>query len=261
MINFKKNYQIMGIVNTTPDSFSDGGKYQTLEKALQHAQQLIEEGADILDIGGQSTRPGYHEVSSKIEMARVINLIKEIRKISSIPLSVDTYYPTVAEVAIQNGASIINDIKGLDSPRMAETVASYPGIQLIIMHSRKRKDTILVEELQQFYEEKIRQCQKWKIPLENICFDPGIGFHKTLEENSAILKNPSAFRYQEFPLLIGLSRKRIIGLMTGEENPIERDFGSVAASLFVANQGVELIRTHNVKSLKQAFDVWTQLKK
>ena len=250
----------MGIVNTTPDSFSDGGNYTTVETALAQAKKLIAEGADILDIGGQSTRPGYQEVSPEIEQARVIPLVEAIRRFSEIPISVDTYFPEVAAAAIQAGATIINDIKGLDMPGMADVLASHPEIQVVIMHSRKRGALPLAEELQAFYQEKMEQCQAAKIPLANICFDPGIGFHKTVEENIALLKNPAAFRYQDFPLLYGVSRKRTIGTLTGEENPQARDFGSIAATLFAAEKGVEILRVHNVKGLKQTFDVWRALK-
>ena len=207
MIDLKKNYQIMGIVNTTPDSFSDGGSYTTVDVACQHALHLLEAGADILDIGGQSTRPGYEEVSPQVEADRVLPLIKKIRETSLTPISVDTYYPQVAEAAIQAGATIINDIKGLDTPGMAEVLAQYPEVQVVIMHSRKHQSLSLKEELHQFYTEKIEQCQKYGLSLEKICFDPGIGFHKTVAENLQLLKDPNAFRYQDYPLLYGVSRK------------------------------------------------------
>ena len=240
MIDLKKNYQIMGIVNTTPDSFSDGGCYTTVDVAYQHALHLLEAGADILDIGGQSTRPGYEEVSPQVEADRVLPLIKKIRDTSLAPISVDTYYPEVAEAAIQAGATMINDIKGLDTPGMAEVLAQYPEIQVVIMHSRE-------------------QCQKYGLSLEKICFDPGIGFHKTVAENLQLLKDPNAFRYQDYPLLYGVSRKRTIGALTNEPEPAQRDFGSAAASLYAAQQGVEILRVHNVQGLKQTFDVWRAL--
>ena len=223
MIDLKKNYQIMGIVNTTPDSFSDGGSYTTVDVAYQHALHLLEAGADILDIGGQSTRPGYEEVSPQVEADRVLPLIKKIRETSLAPISVDTYYPEVAEAAIQAGATMINDIKGLDTPGMAEVLAKYG------------------------------------LSLEKICFDPGIGFHKTVAENLQLLKDPNAFRYQDYPLLYGVSRKRTIGALTNEPEPANRDFGSAAASLYAAQQGVEILRVHNVQGLKQTFDVWRAL--
>ena len=259
MIDLKKNYQIMGIVNTTPDSFSDGGSYTTVDVAYQHALHLLEAGADILDIGGQSTRPGYEEVSPQVEADRVLPLIKKIRETSLAPISVDTYYPEVAEAAIQAGATMINDIKGLDTPGMAEVLAQYPEVQVVIMHSRKRQSLSLKEELHQFYTEKIEQCQKYGLSLEKICFDPGIGFHKTVAENLQLLKDPNAFRYQDYPLLYGVSRKRTIGALTNEPDPANRDFGSAAASLYAAQQGVEILRVHNVQGLKQTFDVWRAL--
>ncbi|MGK0550823.1 dihydropteroate synthase [Enterococcus faecalis] len=258
-MNLRQPYQIMGIVNVTPDSFSDGGKYTSVAAAVSHAQQLILEGADLLDIGGQSTRPGYQEVSAEIEAERVIPVIEAIHAISPIPISVDTYYPEVAAAAIQAGATIVNDVKGLDTPNMAETLAEYPDVKVVIMHSRLRKNLPIAKDLQQFYQEKVQQCQALKIPLENLCFDPGIGFHKSMADNIEILKNPAAVRYQAFPLLYGVSRKRTIGALTGEQEPARRDVGSAVASLFAAQQGVEILRVHNVQALKQAFDVWQQL--
>lgn len=153
----------MGIVNTTPDSFSDGGSYTTVDVAYQHALHLLEAGADILDIGGQSTRPGYEEVSPQVEADRVLPLIK-IRETSLAPISVDTYYPEVAEAAIQAGATMINDIKGLDTPGMAEVLAQYPEVQVVIMHSRKHQSLSLKEELHQFYTEKLNNAKNMGFP-------------------------------------------------------------------------------------------------
>lgn len=251
--------QIMGIVNVTPDSFSDGGDFLQVEQAIAHGERLLAEGADLLDIGGQSTRPGYQEVSPEEEMARIIPVITGLRKKSQVAISVDTYYPEVAKAALNAGATIINDIKGLDQSGMVEVVADYQA-PVIIMHSRPRRNEFsLVEDLQNFYQEKITLCQKWGIPKEKICFDPGLGFEKDVEENIEILKNPAAFRYQDYPLLYGVSRKRTIAALTKESNPKERDFGSVAASLFAMNQGVELVRVHHVKGMKDSLRVWQSL--
>lgn len=260
MIDFTKKFQIMGILNVTPDSFSDGGRYDELETALEHARQLIADGADILDIGGQSTRPNYQEVPAEIETARIIPLLKILRKETELPISVDTYFPEVAEAAIEAGATILNDIKGLDTPGMMEIAAKYPEVGLVIMHSRPRRELPLAQDIQSFYQEKVQLCQEYGISQERLCFDPGIGFGKGPQENQEILANPDAFRFENLPLLYGVSRKRTIGALTGEKEPMERDFGSVAASLFSADKGVEIVRVHNVKGMKQTFDVWQALK-
>lgn len=255
----KKN-QIMGIVNVTPDSFSDGGHYADAPNAIAHGKALVAQGADVLDLGGQSTRPGFVEVPPAEEIRRLLPVIKGLKD-CGVPLSVDTYFPEVAEAAILAGATIINDIKGLDMPGMAEVIAKYPTVQVIIMHSRPRRAESLVEDIQTFYEEKIALCQKHQIPLENICFDPGVGFHKSPAENLDLMQFPEKYRYLNFPLLYGISRKRIIGRLSGEVDPAKRDFGSVTASLYLANQGVEIIRVHQVAGMKAALLTWQALTK
>ncbi len=255
-----KNVKIMGIVNVTPDSFSDGGQFFDAQKAIAHGLQLISEGADILDIGGQSTRPGYVEVSFEEEIRRIDPVIKGLREKSDIPISIDTYFPEVAEHALSIGASIINDVKGLDLSGMIEVAVKYPECEVVIMHSRPRKKELSIEEdLQAFYEEKYQACQKAGISSHRIFFDPGIGFGKAVEENIEILKYPQKFRYKDFPLLYGVSRKRTINHLIHEENPLERDFGSVAATLYPATLGVEIVRVHQVKGMKDALNVWTTL--
>lgn len=250
----------MGIVNVTPDSFSDGGKFYQPEKAVQHALKLIQEGADILDIGGQSTRPGYQEVSPEEEIQRIAPVIKAIRQKSDIPLSIDTYFPKVADYALANGATILNDVRGFDMTGMLEVAQKYSQADVILMHSRPRKSGwSLAEELQNFYEEKYQACMAAGIKKERICFDPGIGFGKSLEENIDILKNPTKYRYKEFPLLYGVSRKRTIAHLVDENQPLERDYASVTASLYAAVQGVDIIRIHQVKGMKDALRVWQKL--
>ena len=255
-----KNVKIMGIVNVTPDSFSDGGQFFDAQKAIAHGLQLISEGADILDIGGQSTRPGYVEVSFEEEIRRIDPVIKGLREKSDIPISIDTYFPEVAEHALSIGANIINDVKGLDLSGMIEVAVKYPECEVVIMHSRPRKKELSIEEdLQAFYEEKYQACQKAGISSHRIFFDPGIGFGKAVEENIEILKYPQKFRYKDFPLLYGVSRKRNINHLFHEEYPLERDFGSVAATLYPATLGVEIVRVHQVKGMKDALNVWTTL--
>ena len=252
---------VMGVLNVTPDSFSDGGHYVQVEEAVKRAQEMIAADVDIIDIGGQSTRPGYHEISAVEELQRILPVIKEIRQLTTTRISIDTYYPEVAEAALHEGATIINDIKGLDQSGMLEIAQKYPESGLILMHSRPRKPELSVkEDVQQFYQEKAVLCESRGIEASRICFDPGIGFGKSLEENIHILQQPQEFRYQEYPLLYGVSRKRTIAALIDETDPLKRDFGSVAASLFVAQQGVEIVRVHEVKGMKDALAVWEQLK-
>ncbi|MGO2082975.1 dihydropteroate synthase [Vagococcus sp.] len=255
---FHKN-QIMGILNVTPDSFSDGGDYSRVDKAMEHAKEIMEAGVDIIDIGGQSTRPGYIEIPKEEELARVLPIVKGLRQMTDLPISVDTYFPEVAEAVIEAGATIINDIKGLDMPGMGEVVAHYQ-VPVVLMHSRYRDETVdVVTDMQKFYAEKIALCQKLGIAPEKICFDPGVGFHKSIEENKLMIAQPNKFRFEDYPLLYGVSRKRTIAQLTDEINPKERDFGSVAASLYVLNEGVEIVRVHQVKGMRDALSVWTKL--
>lgn len=256
-----KDKPIMGILNVTPDSFSDGGDYTDAEIAVEHAKEMIAEGVDIIDIGGQSTRPGYMEIGFDEEMKRVIPVIQAIRTFSDVPISIDTYFPEVAKAAIEAGANIVNDIKGMDIDGMAEVVVSY-NVPVIIMHSRPRQEGVSIfDDLAQFHQEKMEQCQSYNIPKENICFDPGIGFHKSMEDNELILSYPEKCRYEDYPLLYGVSRKRTIAHLINEDKPKERDFGTVAASLFSLEKGVEVVRVHNVKGMSDALTVWNKLKR
>lgn len=255
-----KKIKVMGIVNVTPDSFSDGGKFYQPEKAVAHAFELIQEGADILDLGAQSTRPGYTEVSPEEEIKRIAPVINAIREKSTIPISIDTYFPQVADYALANGATILNDVRGLDLDGMMEVAKKYPQAKLIIMHSRPRKSELSLEaDLQAFYAEKYQACLAAGINQKRICFDPGIGFGKSMEENIDLLKHPEKYRYKNIPLLYGVSRKRTIAHLVDEERPLERDYGSVTASLFAAIHGVELVRVHQVKGMKDALKIWQQL--
>ncbi|WP_207694120.1 dihydropteroate synthase [Enterococcus sp. DIV0212c] len=258
---FKKTKtQIMGILNVTPDSFSDGGQYNDLDKSLIQCEAMLAADVDIIDIGGQSTRPHYQEISAAEEKARILPIVQAVRKRTDKPISIDTYFPEVADAALAAGATIINDIKGLDTNGMVEIAQKYPECGLIIMHSRPRnRELTIVEDIQQFYEEKLALCQRHGIAPNRICFDPGIGFGKTQEENIEILKYPESFRYKDFPLLYGVSRKRTIAAMTNEADPSARDFGSITASLFAANKGVEIVRVHQVKGMRDALNVWQTL--
>lgn len=260
MMDFTKKRQIMGILNVTPDSFSDGGKYNSLAKGIAHGEALAAAGCDILDIGGQSTRPGYQEISPEEELARVLPVVKELKKRLTLPLSIDTYFPEVAEACLAEGVEIINDISGLDHSGMLEVLQQYPKSSLVLMHSRPRRALSLKEDLFTFYEEKIQLLQENEIDLSRVCLDPGVGFGKTLEENIQLIKEPETFRYQNFPLLYGISRKRTIGALSKEEVAEKRDPASVAASLWLLEKGVEIVRVHDVFAMKQTSDMFMALK-
>lgn len=262
MVDFTKKYQVMGILNVTPDSFSDGGEHFDTHEALLHAQQLIADGAAILDIGGQSTRPGYVEVSPAEEIARIVPVIRELKKTTSVPLSVDTYFPEVAEAAIAAGCDIINDIRGLDTPGMLAVLAKAPHIGIIIMHSRpRRKELTVAQDIQSFYLEKYEACLASGIDPQRLCFDPGVGFGKTPAENVTIIREPEKFRFRDFPVLYGVSRKRTIEHLTDEPDLRKRDYGTIAASLFACDRdNVEILRVHNVKGMVDGLKVWSRLK-
>lgn len=252
--------QIVGILNITPDSFSDGGKYFSLEKAIEQAEKLLNDGADIIDIGGQSTRPGYEEISLEEELNRVIPVIKAISSKYNCPISIDTYRAKVAEEALKNGASIINDIWGLqyDNGEMAQVVAKY-NCPIIIMHNQTKKEYSddIIDDIKNFFYKSFEICDKYGIKKENIIIDPGIGFAKGCEENLKILN-----RIDELtsfaPTLLGLSRKRFIGSVLNLE-PLERVEGTLALNSIAIYKGVKYIRVHDVKEHFKALSIIDKL--
>ena len=252
---------IMGILNITPDSFSDGGKYQSAEKAVEKALQMEEEGADIIDIGGQSTRPGAENVTEDEEARRVIPVIEQIRRQTQIPISIDTYYDSVAEKAVDAGANIINDISALRfSPQMAKLAADRQ-VGLVIMHMAGEPRTMqknptyedVVAEILIFLQQQVETALNAGIGADSIVVDPGIGFGKSLEHNLSILKHLNDFSTLGYPVLLGHSRKSFIGRLTGCEVE-ERDFASIVLSVKVAvENSADIIRIHEVSMHKRAF--------
>ena len=239
---------IMGIVNVTPDSFSDGGKYYSADSAVSHALELISDGADIIDLGAQSTRPGYSEISPDEEWARLEPVLKALRGKTDVPISIDTYFPSVAEKAIANGADIINDVGGTVSDEMAALIKSS-GAGWVIMHSGAGS----VNEVRSFFEHSAEKCSKLGIKKEQICFDMGIGFGKTYEQNLELIANVKAYKLPDYPLLLGVSRKRVIGAASEQPNPSERVYGNIAADTVAILGGVDIIRLHDVKNEKQGI--------
>ena len=243
----KKTY-IMGILNRTPDSFSDGGKFTEFDSALRHAQLMVSEGADFIDIGGESTRPGFVPLSPEEEMRRVIPVIEELKKTSAVPISIDTYHAKTAAAAVQAGAGLINDIWGLKGdPEMAAAAASL-GVPVCIMHNRKAPDYAnLIEDMKRDLEESLVLAAKSGISEENIILDPGIGFGKTYEHNLGVMRNLDAFLSFGYPLLLGVSRKSMVGLTLNL--PVEERLeGTIAANVAGILKGADILRVHDVRA-------------
>ncbi len=238
----------MGILNLTPDSFSDGGKWNSFEKAISRAEEIEQQGADFLDIGAQSTRPGYKAVSAEEEWNRLEKVIKVIKNKVKIPVSVDTFYPEVAEKSAYHGVDIINDIRGCENNQMFEIVKTY-NCGIIINHNYKTLN------IKSFFEEKLSQAAAYNIKPCQICFDPGIGFNKTRVQDGYIIKNLKKFKLHKNPILVGVSRKRIVGECCGNPPPFERTAGTIAANTIAVFNGADIIRVHDVKESVQALKV------
>lgn len=243
----EKTY-IMSILNLTPDSFSDGGKWNNKNIAIKRVLQMVEEGADILDIGAQSTRPGYIQISAEEEINRLKDILPQIRKQIDIPISIDTFYPEVAEYALKEGVDIINDITGFESEKMME-LASNCSCGLIVMHNK------VSEYIKAFFERKLKELTDRGIKERRICFDPGIGFSKTYEQNLYDLKNIKEFKIDPCAMLVGASRKRVIGSPCGNPPFCERMPGTIAAHTIAIVGGADIIRVHDVKESVQAAKV------
>jgi dihydropteroate synthase len=249
---------MMGILNVTPDSFSDGGEFQDFGSAVQQAQNLIEAGADLLDIGGESTRPYSDPVSVEVELDRVIPVIEAVRIKSAIPISIDTAKAEVARKAIAAGADIINDVSALRFDDEMAGVAADCGAPLILMHMLGTPKTMqkapsyssLFSEIIAFLEERIQFATEHGVKREQIIVDPGIGFGKTVTQNLLIIQNLEIFRSLDRPLLLGASRKRFIGAIL-DRPEAEREVGTAVANSFAIAAGVHIVRVHDVAFHKQ----------
>ncbi|HLS36135.1 MAG TPA: dihydropteroate synthase [Bacillota bacterium] len=246
-----KRTHIMGILNVTPDSFSDGGKYNELDVAIEQAKKMEEEGADIIDIGGESTRPGHDPISVEEELDRVLPVIEAVRQEVNVPISVDTYKAEVAERAIEAGASIINDIwRAKKDPEMAD-VAADKNVPIILMHNRTNMNyTSLMDDIKADLEESIDLVLEAGVQRENIILDPGIGFAKDGEHNLVVMNHLEKIVQMNFPVLLGSSRKRFIGSIL-DVPAEERDVGTGATTCLAITKGVQIVRVHNVKLHKQ----------
>lgn len=257
----KKTY-IMGILNVTPDSFYDGGRYFDPEKAVKKAVELENEGADILDIGAVSTRPGAERADEAEEKRRLEAVFKQIRKNVNIPISVDTYRPSVARYCLNNGANIINDVSGTFNLPLAKEVKAF-GAGYVAMHAGNpqgnTEDVLeypcgIVNHVQMFFDEISDEMQRLGIDKTHICLDPGFGFAKTNEQNTELLKNFELLKTDGSALLCALSRKRFIGELFGESLPEKRADGTLAANITAVLKGADIIRVHEVKEHKRIID-------
>ncbi len=251
---------VMGVVNVTPDSFSDGGRYFRRADAVEHVREMVAQGADIIDVGGESTRPGSEPVDAGEEMKRVLPVIEAIRKFSKVPVSIDTCKAEVARRALDTGADIINDVSGLRfDPEMAK-LAGERGVPVVIMHMKGMPKTMqrnpyyddVVTEVVEFFKDRIDHARAHGVG--SIILDPGIGFGKRLQDNLRLLHSLSVFADLGWPLLIGTSRKSFIGMITGAEAG-ERLGGTLASSLVAVMNGARIVRVHDVREAVQALRV------
>jgi dihydropteroate synthase len=255
--------RVVGIVNATPDSFSDGGEHASLEAAVAHGLKLAQEGADVLDVGGESTRPGAEEVAVEEELRRVIPVIERLARETSLPISVDTSKPEVMRAAVDAGAGMVNDVYGLRREGALEAAADL-GVPVVLMHMlgepRSMQDAPayddVVADVHRFLAERIFAAEMAGIPKQRVVVDPGFGFGKTLEHNLALLARLERFTDLGVPVLAGLSRKKSIGALTGRQDPRARVHGSVAAHLVAAQRGARLLRVHDVAATVDALKVW-----
>jgi dihydropteroate synthase len=255
--------RVMGIVNVTPDSFSDGGAHDTAEAAVAHALKLVEEGADLLDIGGESTRPGAEEVSVEEELRRVIPVIEQLAKKTSVPISIDTSKPEVMRAAVAAGAGMINDIYALRREGALEAAAAL-GVPVVLMHMQGEPRSMqqapdyddVVGDVHRFLTERLFAAEMSGISKKNLVVDPGFGFGKNTQHNLSLLAQLERFAELGVPVLAGLSRKRTLGELTGREAAQDRVFASVAAHLIAAQRGASILRVHDVAATVDALKVW-----
>lgn len=244
---------VMGILNVTPDSFSDGGKYNDLTLALKQAERMVREGADILDVGGESTRPGHVQIGDEEEIRRVVPVIRELKKQFDVPVSVDTYKSAVAQAALDAGADLLNDIWGFRyDERCAELAAKY-DVAVCLMHNRDNTDyKDFVSEVMEDLRISLSIAEKYGVKKEKIMLDPGVGFGKTLEQNLVIMNHLEDIVAMGYPVLLGTSRKSMIGLTL--ELPVgEREEGTIATSVIGAMKGCGYVRVHDVEKNVRAL--------
>ena len=256
---------VMGILNVTPDSFSDGGRYASVERAVERARAMLDEGADIIDVGGESTRPGAEAVSVDEEVARVVPVIEALRRVTEAPVSIDTSKPEVMRAAAAAGASMVNDVRALQARSAPELLAEL-GLPVCLMHMQGEPGSMqlkpqygdVVQEVLDFLLDRAQACMRAGIAAERIVLDPGFGFGKTLEHNLALLGDLDRIVAAGYPVLAGLSRKSMIGAILGDPD-CDRLVGSVTLALYAVRKGASIVRVHDVRQTKQALKIETAL--
>lgn len=258
--------QVMGILNITPDSFSDGGKWNTPDRALQHAQQMVAEGAAIIDVGGESTRPNATPISAQEELDRVIPVIETLKQHIKIPISVDTSKAQVMEAAIKAGASFINDVNALQDEAALAVAVRYQ-VPVCLMHKRGTPQTMqqnlhytdVIAEVREYLATRIQACIKAGIAKDNIIIDPGFGFGKNTTDDLRLIKHLAEFKSLAAPILIGVSRKKALGALLGGVPTAERLPASLALAVFAVERGAAIIRAHDVGPTVQALKITSAL--
>lgn len=251
---------VMGILNVTPDSFSDGGRFFTADAALRHALEMQEQGADLIDIGAQSTRPGHTKITPEEEWARLEPVLTQLKGKLHVPLSVDTFYPRVAVLALENGADLINDVTGFDDPEMV-AVAAKSDCGCIAMHHIGSDGKNILDAVHSWFLGKLRQLTAAGIAPGRICLDPGVGFGKTQEENLCILANTARLRVADCAFLMAASRKRVIGGACGNPPFEQRMPGTVAAHSISIYDGADIVRAHDVPEAVQSAQLASAIRR
>ena len=248
-----RNTYIMGILNVTPDSFSDGGRYQDIDAALKHAEKMVRDGADILDVGGESTRPGHGQITDEEEIRRTAPVIEKLKQEFDVPISIDTYKSSVAHAALQAGADLVNDIWGLKyDSRMAKLIKDY-DVACCLTHNRK--EPVYQDFLTDFMDdmrECIRIAREAQVEDDKLILDPGVGFGKTYEMNLAIIRQVGRMRELGYPILLGTSRKSVIGL-TLDLPADQREEGTIATTVYGMLNGCSFVRVHDVEANRRAI--------
>ena len=261
-LNLSKSV-LMGVLNVTPDSFSDGGKFYKAKQAVQHAKTMLQQGAHIIDVGGESTRPGAKLISEEEECRRVIQVIKKIKKIRNNIVSIDTRKSLVMKAAVVAGAKIINDVSALDFDTHAEEVVAKLKKPIILNHSQGTPETMqknpnyknILIEIYDYFEEKIKQLEQKGLRRKHIILDPGIGFGKNVQHNLTLMNKISFFHSLGCPLMLGPSRKSFIGKIMGKKDSISRLGGTISSVIIGANQGVQFFRVHDIKEINEALSI------
>ena len=249
----KNHSYIMGILNVTPDSFSDGGKFDSLDAALFHAEEMVNQGADILDVGGESTRPGHIQITEDEEIARVTPVIEQLKKRFDVPVSIDTYKSRVAEAALQSGADLVNDIWGLKyDENMAEVIARHQAACCLMQNREQIDYTDYVEDVLDDLRESVQIAKAAGIPDDRIMLDPGVGFGKTYEMNLEIIRVVGRLKELGYPVLLGTSRKSVIGL-TLDLPADQREEGTLVTTVLGVEQGCSFVRVHDVETNARAI--------